>query len=248
MGSRTYSGKPFRDLMNSNYYPLANMKKSVAKLKASKDIDLPTLEYGQYHLILTPASNGRRAAPSTGTRRRAGLASTSAPSRTRSPCPETSPGVIPLTRCDLLDACVRKCFNSEPPIPMKTNIITHAPSDAYRGPARDPAGVGVQEGLGQADAAPSDDGLPAQGLIFGRFCSDLSGLLSSPLARLGTREAIYFRAVCSEIAAVSSASVEAAAAAARRRACPVCCRGGVVQRSAATCGQKTAFSASGIHK
>jgi hypothetical protein len=36
-----------------------------------------------------------------------------------------------LTRCDLLDACVRKCFNSEPPIPMKTNIIAHAPSDAY---------------------------------------------------------------------------------------------------------------------
>ncbi len=26
---------------------------------------------------------------------------------------------------------VRKCFNSEPPIPMKTNIITHAASDAF---------------------------------------------------------------------------------------------------------------------
>jgi hypothetical protein len=47
------------------------------------------------------------------------------------PLSRDEPGVIPLTRCDLLDACVRKCFNSEPPIPMKTNIITHAPSDAY---------------------------------------------------------------------------------------------------------------------
>jgi hypothetical protein len=56
MGTKTYNGRQFRDLMNSNYYPLANMKKSVAKLKASDDIDLPTLEYGQYHLILTPAS------------------------------------------------------------------------------------------------------------------------------------------------------------------------------------------------
>ena len=41
MAGLTYSGKAFRDLMNSNYYPLANMKKSVAKLKASEDIHLP---------------------------------------------------------------------------------------------------------------------------------------------------------------------------------------------------------------
>ena len=45
------------------------------------------------------------------------------------PVPHAS--VIPLTRCALLDASVRKCFNSEPPIPMKTNIITHQPSDHY---------------------------------------------------------------------------------------------------------------------
>ena len=56
MAGLVYSGKAFRDLMNANYYPLANMKKSVAKLKASDDIDLPTLEYGQYHLILNPPS------------------------------------------------------------------------------------------------------------------------------------------------------------------------------------------------
>ncbi len=56
MGMIVYTGKPFKDLMNSNYYPLANMKRSVAKLKASEDIDLPTLEYGQYHLILNPPS------------------------------------------------------------------------------------------------------------------------------------------------------------------------------------------------
>src|SRR6478609_1858578 len=42
----------------------------------------------------------------------------------------------------------------------------------FRAPARDPAGVGLQEGLGQADAAQSDDGLPAQGLIFGRLWLD----------------------------------------------------------------------------
>jgi len=47
MAGLTYNGKAYPDLMNSNYYPLANMKKSLAKLKASEDIQLPPLEYGQ---------------------------------------------------------------------------------------------------------------------------------------------------------------------------------------------------------
>jgi hypothetical protein len=43
--------------------------------------------------------------------------------------------------------------------------------------------VGVQEGLGQADAAPSDDGLPAQageGLSQERFDRDPAGVLREP--------------------------------------------------------------------
>jgi hypothetical protein len=131
MGSRPYRGKPFRDLMNSNYYPLANMKKSVAKLKASKDIDLPTLEYGQYHLILTPASKWPEGSAEHWHKEKGRARVDLSAQLNTVPLSKDEPGVIPLTRCDLLDACVRKCFNSEPPIPMKTNIIAHAPGDAY---------------------------------------------------------------------------------------------------------------------
>ena len=38
------------------------------------------------------------------------------------PLSRDEPNVIPLTRCALLDAAVRKCFNSEPPIPMLINV------------------------------------------------------------------------------------------------------------------------------
>ena len=130
MGGRTYSRKSFRHLMNSNYYPLANMKKSVAKLRASDDIDLPTLEYGQYHLILTPASKWPEGSAKYWHKEKGRARVDLSTQPNTVPLSRDEPGVIPLTRCDLLDACVRKCFNSEPPIPMKTNIITHEASDA----------------------------------------------------------------------------------------------------------------------
>jgi hypothetical protein len=38
------------------------------------------------------------------------------------PLSRDEPGVIPLTRCALLDASLRKCFNSEPPIPMIIDV------------------------------------------------------------------------------------------------------------------------------
>jgi hypothetical protein len=131
MAGLVYSGKAFRDLMNSNYYPLANMKKSVAKLKASDDIDLPTLEYGQYHLILNPASNWPQGSAKYWHKEKGRARVDLSTQPNTIPLSKDEPGVIPLTRCDLLDACVRKCFNSEPPIPMKTKIITHEASDAY---------------------------------------------------------------------------------------------------------------------
>ncbi|MDE5440450.1 hypothetical protein GWG65_03095 [Bradyrhizobium sp. CSA207] len=38
--------------------------------------------------------------------------------------------VVPATKCALLDASIRKCFNSEPPIPMKADIRQHQKDDA----------------------------------------------------------------------------------------------------------------------
>ena len=131
MGGRVYGGKAFKDLMNSNYFPLANMKKSVATLKASDDIDLPTLEYGQYHLILNPPSKWPQGSAKYWHKEKGRARVDLSTQPNTVPLSKDEPGVIPLTRCDLLDACVRKCFNSEPPIPMKTKIITHEASDAF---------------------------------------------------------------------------------------------------------------------
>ena len=129
MGSRPYTTASFRNLMNSNYYPLANMKKSVAKLKASAHIDLPTVEYGQYHLILTPASKWPQGSAKYWHKEKGRVRVDLAAQPNTTPLSRDEPDVVPLTRCSLLDACVRKCFNSEPPIPMKTNIITHEAAD-----------------------------------------------------------------------------------------------------------------------
>lgn len=38
--------------------------------------------------------------------------------------------MVPPTKCALLDASIRKCFNSEPPIPMKADIRQHQQDDA----------------------------------------------------------------------------------------------------------------------
>ncbi len=131
MGSRTYTGASFKDLMNDNYFPLENMKRSVDILKASPDIHVPTLEYGQYHLILTPADKWPDGSAAYWHKEKGRARVDLTTQLNTVPLSKDEPGVIPLTRCALLDACVRKCFNSEPPIPMKTNIITHTASDAY---------------------------------------------------------------------------------------------------------------------
>lgn len=125
MSGRVYNGQPFKDLMNSNYYPLENMRKSVEILKASEHIDIKTLEYGQYHLILTPAEKWPNGSAKHWHKEkgRARVQLTAQPNTT--PLSADEPNVVPLTKCALLDASVRKCFNSEPPIPMKTNIIQH---------------------------------------------------------------------------------------------------------------------------
>ena len=55
MGGRVYETNKFKQAMDSNYYPLANMKKSVAKLPELQNIDIATMEFGQYQPILAPA-------------------------------------------------------------------------------------------------------------------------------------------------------------------------------------------------
>ena len=109
--------------MNCNYYPLENMIKSVETLKASEDIHLETMEFGQYQLILTPKEQWPNGSAKHWRKEmgRARVDLGNQPNTT--PLSKDEPDVVPLTKCALLDACIRKCFNSEPPILLKTDVI-----------------------------------------------------------------------------------------------------------------------------
>jgi hypothetical protein len=79
------------------------------------------MEFGQYQPILAPLEinpNGPKPwLKSVGFAR---LQLTAQPNTT--PLSKDEPDVIPLTRCALLDACIRKCFNSATPICMQVNV------------------------------------------------------------------------------------------------------------------------------
>jgi hypothetical protein len=121
-GGGVFNNPSFKSHMNNLYYPLDNMKKSVAILKASPDIDIQTMTYGQYQPVLSPRDvwpNGR----GKFWMREMGWARVQLSEQlNRTPLSNDEPDVVPLTRCGLLDACIRKCFNSEPPIPMRVDI------------------------------------------------------------------------------------------------------------------------------
>jgi hypothetical protein len=129
MGGRVYNNQNFKDLMNNNYWPVDNMRKSIAILKASDQIDLETMEFGQYQPILSPRTTWPNRTGNYWLKEmgRARIQLTAQPNST--PLSNDEPKVVPLTRCALLDACVRKCFNSEPPIPMKVDVTEHQQSD-----------------------------------------------------------------------------------------------------------------------
>ena len=126
--SKIYDQK-FQDHINFYYSP-AEIKTSVEKLDTSDKIDLASLEYGQYQPILSdldswPGKSGQfwRAMVSKARLSLTNQGSTDALSN-------DEPHVKPLTRCALLDAAVRKCFNQKPPIPMKIKVTEKEPGTA----------------------------------------------------------------------------------------------------------------------
>jgi hypothetical protein len=130
-----YDNRAFKDLMNANYADVAAMRASIAKLKASPQIDIETMEFGQYQPILSnsatwPNGGGMAWVREVGRARMQFMEqpNTAALSNDQS-------NVVPLTKCGLLDACVRKCFNSEPPIPMTIDVqqkaMTAADADQH---------------------------------------------------------------------------------------------------------------------
>jgi hypothetical protein len=128
MSGRVYESGEFKTAMDSNYYPLDNMKNSVATLTNSQNIDIATMEFGQYQPILSPGQvnpNGPKEwLKHVGSAR----VSLTAQANTKQ-LSKDEPNVVPLTKCALMDASVRKCFNSGPPICMQVNVTQRAKDD-----------------------------------------------------------------------------------------------------------------------
>jgi hypothetical protein len=127
MGGKVYETASFKQAMDSNYYPLASMQKSVDILKNSPNIDIATMEFGQYQPILAPQQinpNG----PQTWLQNmgRARIQLNAQPNT--DPVSDDDP-TVPLTKCSRLDACVRRCFNSNPPICMSVNVTQKGKGD-----------------------------------------------------------------------------------------------------------------------
>lgn len=124
-----YASSAFKNFWSDYYSTVPKMRKSVAILKASPRIHLPALEYGQYQPVLVPLAKWENFGSKYWAKEvgRARLDLTKQPNS--QPLSNDEPDVIPLTRCALLDAAIRKCFNSEPPIPIDV-LVKQQPKDA----------------------------------------------------------------------------------------------------------------------
>jgi hypothetical protein len=119
----TYNNPAFKAAMNKHYATVDAMKASIKILQDSGQVDLPTMLYGQYQPILAPSAVSVRTGKNQGWLRDMGFARMQL-SRQSSTTPLSldEPDIVPLTKCDLLDASLRKCFNSDPPIPITIDV------------------------------------------------------------------------------------------------------------------------------
>lgn len=124
LGGAIFNDPKYKEHINRFYYPLENMKRSVEILKAaSSHIDIATMEFGQYQPILSPLymwpdGKGKHWWREMGQARIDLAAQANSMSLSRD-----EPDVVPPTKCALLDAAIRKCFNSQPdPIPMLIDV------------------------------------------------------------------------------------------------------------------------------
>ena len=120
-----YDNEQFKQLMNGNYFPLENMKRSVAILKASDQIDIRTMEWGQYQVILTPRERWPDRTANAWFKSFGQARIQLSAQQNATPLSMDERVVVPPSKCALLDASIRKCFNSEPPIPMWMDTRQH---------------------------------------------------------------------------------------------------------------------------
>ncbi|HXO69793.1 MAG TPA: hypothetical protein VN838_12595 [Bradyrhizobium sp.] len=128
MGGKVYETAGFKQAMDSNYYPLQNMMKTVDYLKNRDDIDIVTMQFGQYQPLLAPEAVQASKSPKFWWQQMGRARMSLAAQSNTDPVSKDDPSV-PLTKCARLDACVRKCFNSDPPICMQVNVTQKGKDD-----------------------------------------------------------------------------------------------------------------------
>lgn len=109
-GNVTYNNDEFKGFINKHYAP-DKIIDSVATLKGSDQIDIRTMEYGEYQPILEPLDNW----PS-----KKGKAWRKAVAYARYSLKRQKSAEG--TKWDTLNYAIRRCFNSEPPIPFKIDV------------------------------------------------------------------------------------------------------------------------------
>ena len=116
-------GGKFFSLMNARYSTVQAMQENVAALdKASAQINRATMEYGQYQSLLVPFDQWPSTAADSWLKTVTGMrANLTGQSNTNALSPD-EPNNTPNTKCTLLDAAIRKCFNSSPPIPFQVSV------------------------------------------------------------------------------------------------------------------------------
>jgi hypothetical protein len=127
MGGKVYETASFKQAMDSNYYPLESMKKSVDILKNAQNIDIETMEFGQYQPILAATEINQKG--SKFWLQNVGRARVQLTAQANTEPVSDDDPTVPLTKCARLDACVRKCFNSDPPICMTVNVTQKGKGD-----------------------------------------------------------------------------------------------------------------------
>jgi hypothetical protein len=122
-GGRTYNNPVFKAEMNKHYATVDAMKASIKILQDSGQVDLPTMLYGQYQPILAQQAVSLGGGNIRVWLREMGFARTQlSAQRNTTALSLDQADVVPLTKCDLLDAALRKCFNSDPPIPITIDV------------------------------------------------------------------------------------------------------------------------------
>jgi hypothetical protein len=122
-----YADPAFLDAMNFNY-TTGQMPESVKKLKEHGQLQLATMKWGDYQPILTPSHKWPGKTYQLWQESMQAARDSLAKQTNKLPL---SPGdaAVPATKCDLADAAVRKCFNSEPPIQIIIDVLVKQASD-----------------------------------------------------------------------------------------------------------------------